>query len=313
MFFETAGIHINPFIPPLVAFVISFFTSTGGVSGAFLILPFQFSVLGFTSPAVSSTNQLYNIIAIPSGVWRYIKEGRMVWPLTWIVIIGTLPGVLIGALLRVSYLNDPRYFKIFAGFVLLFLGYRLLTDLLWKKTGNNMSSAESRFYELVRNYKKNTEEELKLPRTKVLEFSLKRMSYEFYGETYTVPTFKISLVSFIVGIAGGAYGIGGGAIMAPFFVAFFGLPIYTVTGATLMGTFVTSVFGVIIYQILAIYHPTMAIAPDWSLGLLFGIGGLAGMYCGARVQKYMPSKFIKWFLCACIFFLGIKYILAMFG
>lgn len=312
MFFETAGVNINPIIPPLVAFVISFFTSTGGVSGAFLILPFQFSVLGFTSPAVSSTNQLYNIIAIPSGVWRYIKEGRMVWPLAWIVIIGTLPGVLIGALLRVNYLNDPRYFKIFAGFVLLFLGYRLLTDLLKKKAGNDKTSAENRFYDLVRNYKKNETEGLMLPRTKVLEFSLKRMSYEFYGETYSVPTYKISLVSLIVGIAGGAYGIGGGAIMAPFFVTFFGLPIYTVTGATLMGTFVTSVFGVAIYQLLALYHPAMAVAPDWLLGTLFGIGGLAGMYCGARLQKYMPAKFIKWFLCACIFFLAVKYILAMF-
>ncbi len=87
MHFDVSGVTVSPFIPPLVAFVISLFTSMGGVSGAFLILPFQVSVLGFTSPAVSSTNQLYNIVAIPSGVYRYIKEGRMVWPLTWIVII----------------------------------------------------------------------------------------------------------------------------------------------------------------------------------------------------------------------------------
>jgi uncharacterized membrane protein YfcA len=34
---------VQPWIPPLVAFVISFFTSMGGVSGAFLLLPFQMS------------------------------------------------------------------------------------------------------------------------------------------------------------------------------------------------------------------------------------------------------------------------------
>ena len=56
MFFEVAGIEVHPLIPPLVALVISTFTSTGGISGAFLLLPFQVSVLGFTSPAVSSTN-----------------------------------------------------------------------------------------------------------------------------------------------------------------------------------------------------------------------------------------------------------------
>ena len=174
MYFDVAGIEVSPWIPPLVAFVISFFTSSGGVSGAFLILPFQVSVLGFNSPAVSPTNQVYNIVSIPSGVLRYIKEGRMVWPLTLIVIIGTLPGVFIGAILRVSYLKDPDTFKFFAGFVLLYLGIRLLFDLLKKKKSNG-KSAEERFQELVKNFKKDNEnDKLKLPRVKVKKFNFKR-------------------------------------------------------------------------------------------------------------------------------------------
>ena len=59
--FQTAGINTYVFIPPVVAFVISFFTSMAGISGAFLLLPFQVSLLGFTSPSVSATNFLYNI------------------------------------------------------------------------------------------------------------------------------------------------------------------------------------------------------------------------------------------------------------
>lgn len=79
MHFPTSGVDVFPLIPFIVAFVVSFFTSMGGVSGAFLLLPFQVSVLGFTSPSVSPTNLVYNIVAIPSGVYRYIKEGRMAW------------------------------------------------------------------------------------------------------------------------------------------------------------------------------------------------------------------------------------------
>ena len=71
MLFPVSGVKTYIFIPPLVAFILSFFTSMGGVSGAFLLLPFQMSFLHFTSPAVSSTNFLYNIVAIPSGVYRY--------------------------------------------------------------------------------------------------------------------------------------------------------------------------------------------------------------------------------------------------
>jgi len=130
MQFPTSGIEISPLIPVTAAFVVSFFTSMAGVSGAFLLLPFQVSVLGFTSPAVSSTNLVFNVVAIPSGVYRYIREGRMVWPLAWINILGTLPGVFIGAIIRINYLPDPRHFKIFMGCVLLYIALRLLFDLL---------------------------------------------------------------------------------------------------------------------------------------------------------------------------------------
>lgn len=117
MFFPVSGVEVHPLVPFVVAFVISFFTSMGGVSGAFLLLPFQVSVLGYSTPSVSGTNQVFNIVAIPSGVYRYIREGRMLWPLTWAVIIGTLPGVFIGAWFRIRFLPDPNEFKLFAGII----------------------------------------------------------------------------------------------------------------------------------------------------------------------------------------------------
>src|SRR3954447_15163641 len=118
MVFPTSGVEVNPLIPLLVAFLVSALTAPAGVSGAFLLLPFQVSVLGFTSPAVSPTNLIYNIVATPGGVYRYVREGRVVWPLAWIVILGTLPGVFIGAVLRVTLLSNPNAFKVFIGLVL---------------------------------------------------------------------------------------------------------------------------------------------------------------------------------------------------
>lgn len=125
MHFPVSGVDVNPFIPPLVAFIVSSMTAPAGVSGAFLLLPFQVSVLHYTSPSVSPTNLIYNIVAIPGGLYRFIKEGRMAWPLTWVVIVGTLPGVFLGSWVRIVYLPDPRAFKLFVGLVLLYLGLRL--------------------------------------------------------------------------------------------------------------------------------------------------------------------------------------------
>ncbi|MDH3996015.1 MAG: sulfite exporter TauE/SafE family protein, partial [Desulfobulbaceae bacterium] len=41
MHFTVSGVETSIFIPPLIAFVISFFSSMAGITGAFLILPFQ--------------------------------------------------------------------------------------------------------------------------------------------------------------------------------------------------------------------------------------------------------------------------------
>jgi uncharacterized protein len=318
MFFQTAGIEVALWVPPLVAFVISSFTAMGGISGAFLLLPFQMSFLGYIHPSVSATNQLYNIVAIPSGVYRYFKEGRMVWPLTLVVVAGTLPGVFIGAIIRVAYLPDPKHFKLFAAIVLLYVGFKLIRDLLRKTDSRGVVDAEKRFQTLIRRHRDRTAgkaatDAAPLPAVKVTHFNFKRLGYTFYDERFDIPVAGLFALSFFVGIIGGIYGIGGGAIIAPFFVTFFGLPVYTVAGAALMGTLITSVAGVVFYQAIAPFYPHLSIAPDWLLGALFGIGGMAGMYIGARFQKFVPAKAIKWMLAAVILITAIRYVAFFFG
>ncbi len=317
MLFEVSGITVSPLIPFFVAFFISLFVSSAGVSGAFLILPFQVSILGFTSPAVSPTNLFYNIVAIPSGVYRFMREGRMAWPLAWVIIVGTLPGIFIGAVIRILYLPDPKNFKFFAGCVLLYIGLRLVQSMI-KKNDTAIEKAkavEERFYAQKSNRETASEDGmLPKPAVRTVKFSLKQYSYSFYGETFEFNTIGLLLLSFAVGIVGGTYGIGGGAIIAPFLVAFFGLPIYTITGATLMSTFVTSIAGVAFYAGIAPFfaHTGLSISPDWLLGALFGAGGFLGIYCGARLQKYLPAKIIKIILILTMTFIAIRYISAVF-
>ena len=47
--------------------------------------------------------------------------------------------------------------------------------------------------------------------------------------------------------------------------------------------------------------------------LIFGIGGMAGMYCGALCQKYVPAKAIKWMLAGIILFTAAGYVAAFVG
>jgi len=316
--FAVSGVDTWIFIPPLVAFAVSALTSMGGVSGAFLLLPFQVSILNFTTPSVSATNFVYNIVAIPSGVYRYLKEGRMAWPLTWIVIAGTLPGVLIGYYLRVMYLPNPKAFKLFVGCVLLYIGARLLYELTARsqKGKQAMKALEAKFNDHARRMKADRNARLSagLPAEAVvrtLSFSLFRVEYEFWGQRFAYNTIGMFILASVVGIIGGTYGIGGGAIIAPFCVAVFNLPVYTVAGAALMGTFLTSIAGVFFYSVMPA-QAGLTTLPDWHLGLLFGAGGFGGMYVGARLQKFVPQKFIKAMLGVVIILLALQYILQFF-
>ncbi|MGB9716603.1 MAG: sulfite exporter TauE/SafE family protein [Thermodesulfovibrionales bacterium] len=318
MTFSVSGVKTHIFIPPLVALVVSFFTSMGGVSGAFLLLPFQVSVLHFTSPSVSATNFVYNIVAIPSGVYRYLKEGRMAWPLTNVVIIGTLPGVFIGYYLRVLYLPDPRSFKFFVGCVLLYIGIRLIYEITGKATTGKakMKALEDKFRERTRQIKEQQKSRIAsgLPPeavVKTVSVGLKKVEYEFWGEKFSFNTIGMFILAFIVGVIGGTYGIGGGAIIAPFCVAVFHLPVYTVAGAALMGTFLTSIAGVFFYSVIPA-KAGMTTSPDWLLGFLFGAGGFIGIYLGARFQKFVPQRYIKLMLGVIIVFLALRYISQFF-
>lgn len=311
MYFPTAGIDCPPFLPFAVAMGVSFVTSMGGVSGAFLLLPFQMSVLGYVNPSVSATNQFFNVLACPAGVWRYHREGRLLWPLTLTVALGTLPGVFIGALIRINWLPDPRHFTVFAGLVLLYVGGRMLWDLRAGRRdaasrGRDNAALAERAFHADRGSK--TRDGRPVESCRVLAWNSRELIFSFQEREFAVSSRGIALLSLSVGLVGGIYGIGGGAIMAPFLVSFFGLPIYAVAGASLFATFLTSVAGVSFYALLAPLFPDLAIAPDWRLGLLLGLGGMAGMYLGARCQKFVPAAGLKYLLAAILLFTAARYL-----
>jgi uncharacterized membrane protein YfcA len=53
----------------------------------------------------------------------------MNWSLASVIVLGTLPGVIAGGLIRVKYLPDSRNFKLFMGVVLLYIGIRFLYEI----------------------------------------------------------------------------------------------------------------------------------------------------------------------------------------
>jgi hypothetical protein len=179
-----------------------------------------------------------------------------------------------------------------------------------KTSKSKEKELEEQFSQKMQEWKKNNTDISGLPkeaRMKTIILTWKKIEYEFWGQRFSFNPFSVFWLAFFVGIIGGTYGIGGGAIIAPFCVAVFRLPVYTVAGAALMGTFVSSIAGVFFYSIIPT-SSSMPTSPDWLLGFLFGIGGFIGMYFGAKCQKFVPQKYIKWMLAILITGLAIRYV-----
>ena len=209
-----------------------------------------------------------------------------------IIVAGIIPGVLVGYHIRIKFFPDPKSFKLFVGFVLLLVALKLIKDAWAKNTGGqeNSCSLEDR----VNN----------------VELGLKKTRFDFRKATHAFPTGGMLGLAFIVGIVGGVYGIGGGSIIAPFLITFFKLPVYAIAGAVLLGTFISSAAGIAFYSLIPLNGEVAP--PDWMLGILFGAGGLLGMYFGAKMQKYVSEKWIKLILGIIVFMIASRYVLKFF-
>lgn len=158
--------------------VVAMITAPVGVSGAVFLLPIQLSVLAVPSPAVTPTNLLFNVIAVPGALARYRRSASLRSPLTALLLAGSVPGVVVGAVIRIFAVPDERTFKIIVAALLLPLGGWLLLRTIRPRavSGASGTSATSRR-----------------------------------------PAAIVTL-SAIVGVAGGIYGIGGGSLISPILV-----------------------------------------------------------------------------------------------
>ena len=131
-----------------VAAVAASFTiatvASPAVSGAVLLLPFQVSVLGTPSPAVTPTNLLYNVVATPGALYRYWRQGQTGGSLTRVLLAGTIPGVIAGSVVHVELLPGTRAFDAVIAIVLVPLGAWLLSVARGKEMQDPFASSHGR-------------------------------------------------------------------------------------------------------------------------------------------------------------------------
>mgnify|MGYP001252262984 CR=1 FL=1 len=91
----------------------------------------------------------------------------------------------------------------------------------------------------------------------------------------------------IAGIAGGALGIGGGALVVPILVLIFGLNQKSAQGLSLMAMIPMAIVGSLRYY----FNPDIEINP--KIAFFISIGSIIGVLIGSEIAARLPSIYLK--------------------
>ena len=235
--------------------VVALLCTPVGVSGAVLLLPAQTNLLGLAGPAVSSTNLLFNVVSTPGGLTRLGRTARLVRREVIAVLVVAVPAAVGGALLRVTVLADADVFRVLVATALLPIAATLAWQCWHPATTRGAGSR---------------------PRSAA------------------APALgRLAGLSALTSLIGAAVGFGGGSLLAPALVVVTALGPRQVAPLALLATLATSVTGLAAYTVLeAIDLGARPAAPDWRLGMVTGLGGLAGSLLGARLQPRLDERLL---------------------
>src|SRR5690625_2294262 len=128
-------------------------------------------------------------------------------------------------------------------------------------------------------------------------------SFYIEGKTYqyNVPIVPAFILSLIVGVLSGLFGIGGGTISVPALILFFGIPVQVAIA--------TSMFMILFISIISTTTHIYLGHIVWKYVIFFIIGSYLGGTVGARTSKYLRGRTLEWILRAVIGITGIHLII----
>jgi uncharacterized protein len=253
----------------LAGFAVALCCTPAGVSGAFMLLPVQLHVFHVPSPAVTATNLLYNVVSTPAGALAFWRAGNLDRVLTTGLVLGTTPAVIVGVLLRSTWLASDEVFAVLAGAMLVGLGLRLARLVSKPTPARDDEGLDHR----------------------------------------RLPAGRLATIGWCGGLIGGIYGLGGAAVIVPWLVGVEGLSPRRMAGPGLVTTLITSLVGSLAFVLAAWLSIGNAAPPRWADGLALGVGGAIGGLLGVRLQPHVPIRILQGILAFAALAAGVRTLL----
>ncbi len=308
-YFKIGGTYMNPLVVLIGAFLIGCMFVIVGAAGGLFTAAFQITVIGTNgmvgvnaANAVKPTNLFLTLCSPITGVYTYLKEGRLAWPVALFFVAGILLGAFwIGPTYSAKYLPMKAY-KFYLGFFCLILFIKLWMEST-KKSIEKKKAIKAIVQKFNAEVKKAKEEGRKAELGKVelqSGWSPTKIEFTFWGESFKANPVALFFGGIIIGCIASAFGVGGGFMLVPFMTTVMGYPMYLAVPISLCGTFGTSIGGIARYIM-------NGYSPDWIMAALIAVGAIAGGKVGPMIQKKLPEIFLKRALALILFIVFMKY------
>jgi uncharacterized membrane protein YfcA len=276
MEFEIAGVTINPILLAGIGFVVGILGGFFGVGGGFLAGPLMFR-MGVPINFVVGTDLAHMTGKSIVAARRHRALGNVDLRLGFLMILGTVPGVEIGARL-IEWLevmgNTERAVGLSYVFILtgigLFTAWESFRAIQIKRTdqldtvdvmGVESLSHRSRLFRIP--------PLIDLPTSGVQEISI----------------WSILLVGLVTGVLAGFLGVGGGFLRMPLLVYVLGIPTHIAVGTDLFEIMISAGFGTISHALKG--------NVDIMIALTMHTGAALGAQIGAVATRYFSGPRIR--------------------
>lgn len=231
------------------------FGSLLGLGGGVILVPcllFLSSVFPgspeITPQQAVGTSLMLIIVSSLSSVVGYGKRKRIDYQSAFLFFLGSAPGAILGAWLT-KYFNQNS-FNLYFGLFLVLMFFLLLY--------------RNKF------------------RTRNVQWKVTRTFIDDQGVTHTYGYSKIPavIIALVVGTLSSMFGIGGGALLVPFMLVFFGFPPHIAAATSMMNILLSSTVGSVTHVVLGhiVWLMVLATAPGaW-------IGGKLGVWLSSRLS-----------------------------
>lgn len=279
----------------------------GGATGL-VSLPYDMSVLGFTTIHVSPTVQLETFLNPLGALLGFRRNGQWNGDFALPLCAGAVIGGLAGPFVRVHWLSDPVPFKGVVGVALLFVAFqmfyrifnrRLPPALATVSAGNrSVSPADSARSPMI---------------IHTMAKSWSRLEVGYGDEQCKMSVPGLAALGCGVGVISTTLGVGGGFLLVPILAEFHRLPMRVIVAGSIPYVIVLSAVGLFSFNVSVPLLTGHRVSPEWAWGFFTGGAAILGSWYATHSQRHIPEGILRAVLGASVGVVGLLYVLGYFG